>query len=290
VSALGQVVALWLRSCKKQLPAPSAQAPKQPATPNSVPVGVTVLEDGPESQDNHENAMPAEVSGEAVRAELPNFQGGPLPQNVAGRTRGWDVSASVLVNPGLAQSVIEVERDKGEVELSDWSPQGLKAGTGLKQDSERNSCAEEGTGGDPTDWVLLETEPEEEVGQEFPISRERSDDAEWSDGDAEEIDYVAALNRALPEDIRVTGWNPVRPDFDARFSCKYREYKYFFVRWSLDIEVRAHGTRTLPFLLSCAIATAHGRSKGTLPCQQAEIRERRGIISLVIEMEWEDVF
>lgn len=31
-----------------------------------------------------------------------------------------------------------------------------------------------------------------------------------------EIDYVRVLNRALPKDIRVTGWSPVPVDFSAR--------------------------------------------------------------------------
>lgn len=36
----------------------------------------------------------------------------------------------------------------------------------------------------------------------------------------EEIDYVAVLNRHLPEDIRVLRWSDVPgPDFSARFRC-----------------------------------------------------------------------
>lgn len=36
----------------------------------------------------------------------------------------------------------------------------------------------------------------------------------------EEIDYVAVLNRSLPEDIRVLRWGDVPgPDFSARFRC-----------------------------------------------------------------------
>lgn len=43
-----------------------------------------------------------------------------------------------------------------------------------------------------------------------------------------EIDYVSALNRALPDDIRALGWRPVDDGLSARFDCKWREYKYFF--------------------------------------------------------------
>lgn len=35
--------------------------------------------------------------------------------------------------------------------------------------------------------------------------------------DEDEYDYVGILNRALPEDIRVLGWCPVPPGFNARY-------------------------------------------------------------------------
>lgn len=35
--------------------------------------------------------------------------------------------------------------------------------------------------------------------------------------DEDELDYVGTLNRALPEDIRVLGWCPVPPGFNARY-------------------------------------------------------------------------
>ncbi|CAO1621685.1 unnamed protein product [Parajaminaea phylloscopi] len=47
-------------------------------------------------------------------------------------------------------------------------------------------------------------------------------------GDADELPYVVSLNRLLPSSIRVLGWSPVRADFNARFDCRYRHYKYFF--------------------------------------------------------------
>ncbi|KAL9934022.1 hypothetical protein V8E36_007104 [Tilletia maclaganii] len=48
------------------------------------------------------------------------------------------------------------------------------------------------------------------------------------DPEAEELPYVTALNRILPPTVRVHAWSPVRPDFSARFDCRYRHYKYFF--------------------------------------------------------------
>ncbi|RIA97369.1 pseudouridine synthase [Glomus cerebriforme] len=53
----------------------------------------------------------------------------------------------------------------------------------------------------------------------------------------EEVPYVESLNRLLPDDIRVLAWAPVEKDFSARFNCKSRKYKYFFVRGNLDIEL-----------------------------------------------------
>ncbi|KAF9507994.1 hypothetical protein BS47DRAFT_1488554 [Hydnum rufescens UP504] len=43
-----------------------------------------------------------------------------------------------------------------------------------------------------------------------------------------EIRYIHALNLVLPPTIRILAWSPVAPDFDARFSCQYRHYKYIF--------------------------------------------------------------
>jgi len=57
--------------------------------------------------------------------------------------------------------------------------------------------------------------------------RVRSNGGE-SDDVEREIDYVGTLNRTLPDDVRVLGWKPVEDDLNARFDCKWREYKYFF--------------------------------------------------------------
>lgn len=50
-----------------------------------------------------------------------------------------------------------------------------------------------------------------------------------------EHDYLAIINRLLPETIRVLAWSPIPESFSARFSCKYRHYKYFFPSAHLDI-------------------------------------------------------
>lgn len=50
-----------------------------------------------------------------------------------------------------------------------------------------------------------------------------------------EVPLCSMLNRNLPPEIRVLGWCPVSEDFDARFSCRGRSYKYFFPRLGLDL-------------------------------------------------------
>ncbi|KAG0228874.1 tRNA pseudouridine synthase 3, partial [Actinomortierella wolfii] len=51
-----------------------------------------------------------------------------------------------------------------------------------------------------------------------------------------ELAYLNIINRLLPPDIRVVAWAPVKPTFDARFDCLWREYKYFFPRGFIDID------------------------------------------------------
>ncbi|ODQ64858.1 tRNA pseudouridine synthase 3 [Nadsonia fulvescens var. elongata DSM 6958] len=55
--------------------------------------------------------------------------------------------------------------------------------------------------------------------------------------DADELDYVNILNYNLPPSIRVYEVCLRPPSgFDARFSCQYRHYRYYFPRQGLDIE------------------------------------------------------
>ncbi|KAF9893146.1 hypothetical protein FE257_012557 [Aspergillus nanangensis] len=55
-------------------------------------------------------------------------------------------------------------------------------------------------------------------------------DDTWDDI-ADELPYISILNGILPEDIRVLAWCPHPPEgFDARFSCRERQYKYFFTQ------------------------------------------------------------
>jgi tRNA pseudouridine38/39 synthase len=52
----------------------------------------------------------------------------------------------------------------------------------------------------------------------------------------QEFPYIDTLNRMLPPDIRVLAWAPVDEEFNARFHCIGRTYKYFFPRGKMDID------------------------------------------------------
>eukprot|EP01086_Lenisia_limosa_P009291 TRINITY_DN32602_c0_g1_i1.p1 TRINITY_DN32602_c0_g1~~TRINITY_DN32602_c0_g1_i1.p1 ORF type:complete len:253 (+),score=19.55 TRINITY_DN32602_c0_g1_i1:114-872(+) len=45
------------------------------------------------------------------------------------------------------------------------------------------------------------------------------------------------LNRVLPPEIQIVAWSPAAPSFNARFSCLYRAYRYYFVRGDRNLEV-----------------------------------------------------
>uniref|UniRef100_A0A915ATD4 tRNA pseudouridine synthase n=1 Tax=Parascaris univalens TaxID=6257 RepID=A0A915ATD4_PARUN len=51
-----------------------------------------------------------------------------------------------------------------------------------------------------------------------------------------ELMYLKMLNGVLPKNIRVLAWAPVALDFNARFSCTKRVYKYAFPRGDFDLE------------------------------------------------------
>lgn len=41
------------------------------------------------------------------------------------------------------------------------------------------------------------------------------------------VPYLDALNRLLPDTVRLVAWAPVLPSFDARLDCKSRTYRYY---------------------------------------------------------------
>ncbi|CAG9794483.1 unnamed protein product [Diatraea saccharalis] len=69
-------------------------------------------------------------------------------------------------------------------------------------------------------------------------SKHSPDDQHHPSSISSEMPYCKILNRLLPKEIRVVAWMPIPEDeseYSARFSCKTRQYKYYFPRSSLDI-------------------------------------------------------
>jgi tRNA pseudouridine38/39 synthase len=62
-----------------------------------------------------------------------------------------------------------------------------------------------------------------------PAEGEAAGKPEW-DPRRDEIDYCRVLNRMLPADIRILAWAPAEEGFSARFSCRERQYRYFFTQ------------------------------------------------------------
>lgn len=56
-------------------------------------------------------------------------------------------------------------------------------------------------------------------------------------------DYTQRINHCLPKEIRILGHAEVGPEFDARFSCIFREYNYFFFAQNLNIPLMARASQ-----------------------------------------------
>ncbi|RFU76227.1 trna pseudouridine38 39 synthase [Trichoderma arundinaceum] len=85
------------------------------------------------------------------------------------------------------------------------------------------------------DSGLIKGEPEAtgaDQGQRQDKSEEQAaPPAKPFDDIRDEIPYPHVLNRLLPKEIRILAWCPSPPpDFSARFSCRERQYRYFFTQ------------------------------------------------------------
>ncbi|QDS71155.1 hypothetical protein FKW77_010012 [Venturia effusa] len=88
-------------------------------------------------------------------------------------------------------------------------------------------------GHDPVEGLeTLDTNGEQELAKEMPLPleevEEEAKEMHW-DSIKDEIPYIPLINKVLPPTIRILAWCPTPPaNFDARYSCKERQYKYFF--------------------------------------------------------------
>lgn len=60
-----------------------------------------------------------------------------------------------------------------------------------------------------------------------------------------EIDYLNSINNILPKDIILWGIADVDKAFDSRFCCLYREYKYFFLKKNMNLELMKKAAKKL---------------------------------------------
>ncbi|EJT71917.1 tRNA-pseudouridine synthase [Gaeumannomyces tritici R3-111a-1] len=102
-----------------------------------------------------------------------------------------------------------------------------------QQQHAAGSSAEAGDGAAVA--AAAELEAPEATGEEGRRQEDDDDDDDDSDETpypvADEIKYCKLLNRTLPPDIRALAWCPTPPPgFSARFSCRERQYRYFFTQ------------------------------------------------------------
>ncbi|ORX64886.1 tRNA pseudouridine synthase, partial [Anaeromyces robustus] len=82
------------------------------------------------------------------------------------------------------------------------------------------------------------------VRSNLPANHEDTE-ANVKQSQTEELAYCTILNRLLPPDIRIISWSPVDKNFNARFHCTYRTYKYFFPAQRLDIPLMQKAAKKL---------------------------------------------
>ena len=92
--------------------------------------------------------------------------------------------------------------------------------------------------------TLLPDKPTEILMNEYNYSRcGRTDKGVNSTGNIFSIslrnnpkyNYSKLINNLLPNDICILSYKEVDDSFDARFSCLYREYKYYFIKKNMNI-------------------------------------------------------
>ncbi|CAK8694825.1 putative tRNA pseudouridine synthase tag-124 [Clavelina lepadiformis] len=90
-------------------------------------------------------------------------------------------------------------------------------------------------------WGKTETKEYDEDGNQSDVIRSIYCEDGFSISDTSldhnEFPYVKMLNDALPSDIRVLAWSPVRRNFTPRYHCMSRTYRYVFPRGGMDIKL-----------------------------------------------------
>ena len=140
----------------------------------------------------------------------------------------------VLPRPGLAAHEVDYEScdyakcgrtDRGVSSFGQVVSLRLRSNKKLPVVADEAATSEE----PKTEAGVASTEKpaETETETQEPAPVDDGADLPWQ----QEIQYAKVLNRLLPADIRVLAWCPTPPPaFNARFSCRERQYRYFFTQ------------------------------------------------------------
>lgn len=79
--------------------------------------------------------------------------------------------------------------------------------------------------------------------------------------DYKEYAYDSILNEYLPDGIEITGWAPVPDDFNARFSCKQRHYKYYFVANMMSINRMESAAEQIKLMNNFYLLSTHSNPR-----------------------------
>lgn len=93
---------------------------------------------------------------------------------------------------------------------------------------------------------------------------------------SQELDYVAILNRVLPEHVKIIAWAPVRKEFSSRFSCRSRSYSYIFPLGDLCIS-------SMQKALSYLVGEHDFRNLCSFDLKNGVTNHKRTIVSAYIE-------
>ncbi|KAH7146426.1 pseudouridine synthase [Dactylonectria macrodidyma] len=113
---------------------------------------------------------------------------------------------------------------------------GLRVRSNRPLPKKRSQASQEVEGDDA---MVVDEQPREKT--EAAKEEEEEEDSSF-DPIKDELQYPRILNRILPPDIRILAWCPAPPpDFSARFSCRERQYRYFFTQPAFSPDPKSGG-------------------------------------------------
>ncbi|KAI5456391.1 pseudouridine synthase [Mariannaea sp. PMI_226] len=118
---------------------------------------------------------------------------------------------------------------------------GLRVRSNRPLAEKRRKVAQPAEGGD--DAMVVDSEKAQTLEEKQEVGEEEEEAEPVFDDIKDELQYPRLLNRILPPDIRILAWCPSPPpDFSARFSCRERQYRYFFTQPAFSPDPSSGGT------------------------------------------------